>query len=134
MAAATAASAPERAGGLLVRSASRGYWVYGYRRNHFALPLELLEVAAVLVILHVTPGNPLLPVVGLCFRSLYGGLVLAFARYALWMGALFGAHAGHGAGADGRRPLARHGHQRSRRCSASRFPPRCAPRRSSSAG
>jgi diguanylate cyclase (GGDEF)-like protein/PAS domain S-box-containing protein len=58
--------------------------------------MELVEIAAAYVILKVTPGNPLLPVVGLCFRCLYGGPVLAFTRYGLWMGALFGAHAGLG--------------------------------------
>ncbi len=70
--------------------------MYGYRRNRFALPLELFEAGAVFVILYVTPGNPLLPVVGLCFRSLYGGPIRAFARYGLWMAALFGAHSGLG--------------------------------------
>ena len=41
------------------------YWVYGYRRGRFSLALEPLEADAVFVILHVTPGNPLLPLLGL---------------------------------------------------------------------
>ena len=37
------------------------YWVHGYRRSRFSLALEPLEAGAVFVILHVTPGDPLLP-------------------------------------------------------------------------
>jgi diguanylate cyclase (GGDEF)-like protein/PAS domain S-box-containing protein len=91
-----AGSAPERAAGVLLSLALAVYWVHGYRRGHFSLPLELVEGAAVFVILHVTPGDPLLPLLGLCFRSLYGGPLRALARYSLWIGALFGAHAGMG--------------------------------------
>jgi diguanylate cyclase (GGDEF)-like protein/PAS domain S-box-containing protein len=91
-----AESAPERAVGVLLSLALAVYWVRGHRRGRFSLPLELVEAAAVFVILHVTPGDPLLPLLGLCFRSLYGGPVRALARYAMWMGALFGAHAGMG--------------------------------------
>ena len=96
MAAANAATPAERTAGVMLSLALAAYWIRGYRHNRFSLPLEVLEVAAVFAILHVTPGNPLLPVVGLIFRSLYGGPVRAFARYGLWMGALFGAHAGLG--------------------------------------
>jgi diguanylate cyclase (GGDEF)-like protein/PAS domain S-box-containing protein len=87
----------ERVVGVVCALGLGAYWIYGYRRGRFSLPLELAEIGAAYVILHVTPGNPLLPVVGLCFRSLYGGPVMAFARYGAWMGALFTAHSGLGA-------------------------------------
>ena len=62
----------------------------------FSLALEPLEAAAVFLILHVTPGDPLIPVLGIAFRSLYGGPLLAFGRYLLYMVALFAGHAGRG--------------------------------------
>ena len=34
----------------------------------------------------------MLPLLGIVFRSAYGGFVLALSRYALWMALLFGAH------------------------------------------
>jgi diguanylate cyclase (GGDEF)-like protein/PAS domain S-box-containing protein len=87
----------ERAAGVIASLGLGAYWVYGYRRGRFALSLELVEILAVFVILYVTPGNPLIPVLGLAFRCLYGGPILASARYGMWMGALFLAHSGLGA-------------------------------------
>ena len=96
MALAEGSSVLERAAGALLAIALGVYWVAGYRRGRFALALEPFEAAAVFVILHVTTGDQLLPLLGLSFRSLYGGPLRALLRYALWMGALFGAHAGRG--------------------------------------
>jgi diguanylate cyclase (GGDEF)-like protein/PAS domain S-box-containing protein len=72
------------------------YWVRGYQRGSFALIGEPLEAAAVFAILNGIPIDPLLPLLGLAFRSLYGGPLLALVRYVMWMGALFGAHAERG--------------------------------------
>jgi diguanylate cyclase (GGDEF)-like protein/PAS domain S-box-containing protein len=79
------------AGGLAI------YWAFGFRRGAFALAGEPLEALAVFVVLHVAPGNPFLPLLGLMFRSSYGGVGLAVARYFMWMGALLAAHASRGA-------------------------------------
>jgi diguanylate cyclase (GGDEF)-like protein/PAS domain S-box-containing protein len=73
-----------------------GYWVAGYRRGGFPIALEPVEAGVLLVGLHFAPGAPFLPLFGLCFRSMYGNLALAVARYLMWMGALFVAHAGRG--------------------------------------
>ena len=99
MAATSAETSGERAAGVVLGLALAAYWMRGYRRGRFSLALEPLEAGAVFVILQVIPGDPLLPLLGLCFRSLYGGPLLALARYLLWMGALFGAHADRGPGA-----------------------------------
>lgn len=83
-------------GGIVVSVALGVYWIYGYRRGRFSLVLELFEVYAVFLVLHVAPGDPFLPLLGILFRSLYGGFPRAMARWALWMAALLGAHAGRG--------------------------------------
>src|SRR3954469_3235053 len=49
------------------------HWTAGYRRGRFPLAGEVLEAAALYVVLRFTPGSPLLPLLGLMFRSLYGG-------------------------------------------------------------
>jgi diguanylate cyclase (GGDEF)-like protein/PAS domain S-box-containing protein len=85
-----------RLGAALLMLALAAYWVAGYRRGGFAPALEPLEAAALFAGLHFASGTALLPVVGLCFRSLYGDPVGAGIRYLLWMGALLGAHAGRG--------------------------------------
>src|SRR6185312_12422235 len=72
------------------------YWLRGYRRGEFSGGLEARQARSALLGLHVIPGNPLLPLLGIAFRGLYGGPLLAFARYGLWMLALFVAHAGWG--------------------------------------
>jgi diguanylate cyclase (GGDEF)-like protein/PAS domain S-box-containing protein len=73
-----------------------GYWVWGHRRERFAAAAEPLEALAVLAILHFTPGEPFLPLFGLVFRSLYGGIALALVRWGMWSAALVAAHAGRG--------------------------------------
>jgi diguanylate cyclase (GGDEF)-like protein/PAS domain S-box-containing protein len=72
------------------------YWAIGHRRGRFPSSLELPEAAAVLLVLWVAPGNPLLPLGGLLFRSLYGSSPLSLLRYGLWVAALLGAHASRG--------------------------------------
>jgi len=83
-------------GGSLAAIALSAYWVAGYRRGRFSLALEPVEVAALFLVLHADPGNPVLPLFGLLFRSLYGGFPLAVARYAIWIAALLGAHDSRG--------------------------------------
>ncbi len=73
------------------------YWVVGYCRGRFSLALEPLEALVVYAVMAVAGGNPFLPLLGLMFRSVYGGPLRAFARWALWMGAVFAAHEGRGA-------------------------------------
>jgi diguanylate cyclase (GGDEF)-like protein/PAS domain S-box-containing protein len=73
------------------------YWALGLHRGGFALAGEPLEALAVFLVLRVAPGNPFLPLLGLMFRSFYGGVGLAVARYFIWMGALITAHASRGA-------------------------------------
>jgi diguanylate cyclase (GGDEF)-like protein/PAS domain S-box-containing protein len=85
-----------RLGGSLAATALAVYWAGGYRRGEFTVALEPLEAAAVFVVLRAAPGNPFLPLFGLLFRSLYGGMPLALARYGLWVGALLGAHEARG--------------------------------------
>jgi diguanylate cyclase (GGDEF)-like protein/PAS domain S-box-containing protein len=85
-----------RAGATVLALALGAYWIVGYRRRRFSLALEPLEAAALFVVLEVAPGEPFLPLLGLIFRSLYGGPVRAFARYALWMALLLGAHSERG--------------------------------------
>ena len=72
------------------------WWTLGYRRGSFPLVAEPAEVLCLLFLLRVTPGNPLLPLLGLVFRSLYGSSRLAWARYVAWMAALLLAHADRG--------------------------------------
>jgi diguanylate cyclase (GGDEF)-like protein/PAS domain S-box-containing protein len=86
-------SGVERVAGLAAAVALGGYWVVGYRRRRFALALEPLEAVAVFLVLQAASGDPLLPLLGILFRSSYGGLSLAVVRYAVWMGLLLGAHA-----------------------------------------
>lgn len=83
-------------GGSLAATALPVYWIVGYRRGDFSLALEPLEAAAVFVVLRADPGNPVLPLFGLLFRSLYGGFPLAVARYGMWIAALLGAHNSRG--------------------------------------
>ncbi len=90
------AGAPAKLAGVVLSLALGGYWIFGYKRRRFALALEPFEAYAVFLILHVAPGDPFLPLLGILFRSLYGGFPLAVARYVLWMAALLGAHAGRG--------------------------------------
>ena len=85
-----------RLGGSLAAAALAVYWASGYRRGEFSIALELLEAAGLFVVLRASPGNPLLPLFGLLFRSLYGGMPLALARLGLWVAALFGAHDSRG--------------------------------------
>jgi diguanylate cyclase (GGDEF)-like protein/PAS domain S-box-containing protein len=85
-----------RLGGSLAAAALTTCWVVGYRRGAFPVALEPLEAAAIFLVLRAAPGNPILPLFGLLFRSLYGGFPLAVARYGMWMGALLGAHDGRG--------------------------------------
>jgi diguanylate cyclase (GGDEF)-like protein/PAS domain S-box-containing protein len=96
LAAFQADSVVDRLAGAVLALGLAFYWLRGYRLGRFSLALEPVEALAGLVILHVIPGNPLLPVLGLAFRGLYGGPILALARYGLWMAALFVAHAGWG--------------------------------------
>jgi diguanylate cyclase (GGDEF)-like protein/PAS domain S-box-containing protein len=85
-----------KVGGALIAAGLAVYWIVGYRRGSFSLALEPVEAYAVFIVLHVAPDDPLLPLLGLLFRSLYGGFGRALGRYVLWMAALFGAHAGLG--------------------------------------
>ena len=85
-----------RIGGSVSAAALPTYWFFGYRRGGFPLALEPAEVAALLLVLHADPGNPILPLFGLLFRSLYGGLARAIVRYGFWMAALLEAHASRG--------------------------------------
>jgi len=89
----SASSALERVAGAVLSLGLGAYWAHGWRRGRFPLYAEPFEALAVYGIMAVTPGNPILPLLGLCFRSLYGGPILAFSRYGLWMAALFVAHA-----------------------------------------
>jgi diguanylate cyclase (GGDEF)-like protein len=88
--------APVRFGGTLLSLGLAAYWVRGYRRGRFSLVLEPLEAYAIFLVLYVAPGEPFLPLLGLIYRSLYGGVFRAFGRYALWMAALLGAHLDRG--------------------------------------
>jgi diguanylate cyclase (GGDEF)-like protein/PAS domain S-box-containing protein len=85
-----------RLGGLVAAIALPAYWIRGFRRGEFSLALEPLEAAAVFLVLRADPGNPVLPLFGLLFRSLYGGFPLAVARYGVWIAALLGAHGSRG--------------------------------------
>jgi diguanylate cyclase (GGDEF)-like protein/PAS domain S-box-containing protein len=82
--------------GSAAASALAVYWVSGYRRDEFSVALEPLEAVALLLVLRAAPGNPFLPLVGLLFRSLYGSMPLALARYVLWGAALLVAHESRG--------------------------------------
>ena len=68
----------------------------GYCRGRFSLALEPLEALVVYAVMAVAGGNPFLPLLGLMFRSVYGGPLRAFARWGLWMAAVFAAHDGRG--------------------------------------
>src|SRR5699024_7537516 len=92
----TSHTIPEKFTGVLLSLALGAYWIRGYKRGSFSLALEPLEAGAIFLILHVTPGNPLLPVLGIAFRSLYGGPALALARYVAYTAAIFAAHLGWG--------------------------------------
>jgi diguanylate cyclase (GGDEF)-like protein/PAS domain S-box-containing protein len=96
MAAFNAHTLPEKFTGVLLSLSLAGYWIRGYRRARFSLALEPFEAAAVFLILHVTPGDPLIPVLGIAFRSLYGNPLLAFGRYLLYVAALLVGHSGRG--------------------------------------
>ncbi|QEC46449.1 EAL domain-containing protein [Baekduia soli] len=72
-------------------------WLSGARRGAFRRAADLVEVPALLVLMHIAPGSPFVPLFGLAFRSLYGGPRGAMARYALWVAALLLAHATRGA-------------------------------------
>jgi diguanylate cyclase (GGDEF)-like protein/PAS domain S-box-containing protein len=85
-----------RLGGLLAATALPAYWTVGYRRGNFSVALEPLEIAALFLVLRADPGNPVLPLFGLLFRSLYGGFALAVARYGVWIAALLVAHESRG--------------------------------------
>jgi diguanylate cyclase (GGDEF)-like protein/PAS domain S-box-containing protein len=78
--------------GTLAAIALPAYWIVGYRRGKFSMALEPLEIAALFLVLRADPGNPVLPLFGLLFRSLYGGFALAVARYGLWISVLLVAH------------------------------------------
>jgi diguanylate cyclase (GGDEF)-like protein/PAS domain S-box-containing protein len=95
-----------RLGGSLAAIALSAYWVAGYRRGRFLPALEPLEVAALFLVLRADPGNPVLPLFGLLFRSLYGGFPLAVARYGMWIAALLIAHDSRG-GAEFHADIAR---------------------------
>ena len=73
------------------------YWIIGSRRGRFPVALEPLEALAIFVVFTVAPGDPFLPLLGLMFRSVYGGPLRAFARWGLWMTAMLVAHDGRGA-------------------------------------
>ena len=68
----------------------------GYCRGRFSLALEPFEALVVYGVMAVAGGNPFLPLLGLMFRSVYGGPLRAFARWGLWMAAVFAAHDGRG--------------------------------------
>jgi diguanylate cyclase (GGDEF)-like protein/PAS domain S-box-containing protein len=85
-----------RLAGSLAAVALPAYWIVGYRRRAFSLALEPLEALALFLVLRAAPGNPVLPLFGLLFRSLYGGFPLAVARYGMWIAALLGAHDARG--------------------------------------
>jgi diguanylate cyclase (GGDEF)-like protein/PAS domain S-box-containing protein len=88
------APAPQRLAAGLLALGLIVYWTAGYRRGSFPLAGEALEAGALYLILRYTPGSPALPLLGLMFRSLYGGPKMAAIRYLLWIGALFAAHVG----------------------------------------
>jgi diguanylate cyclase (GGDEF)-like protein/PAS domain S-box-containing protein len=85
-----------RIAGSLAAVTLPAYWIVGYRRGEFSLALEPLEAVAVFLILRAAPGNPVLPLFGLLFRSLYGGFLLAIGRYGMWIAALLLAHDARG--------------------------------------
>src|SRR5689334_22622477 len=89
-------SVPARIGAAGLALSLAVYWCWGYHRGRFSIALEPVEAYAVFLVLHVAPGDPFIPLLGLIFRSLYGGPVRAFARWALWMIALLAAHSGRG--------------------------------------
>jgi PAS domain S-box-containing protein len=88
-----------RVAAALVACALSAYWIHGFRRRSFSLAGEPLEAAAVFVLLAATPGDPFLPLFGIIFRGLYGGVPLAVARSAMWITALLAAHVPRGADA-----------------------------------
>jgi diguanylate cyclase (GGDEF)-like protein/PAS domain S-box-containing protein len=85
-----------RCGVALAALALGAYWVVGYCRGRFSLALEPVEALIVFAVMATAGGNPFLPLLGLMFRSVYGGPLRAFARWGLWMAAVFAAHDGRG--------------------------------------
>src|SRR5689334_16061028 len=98
--AAAALTAHEATGRRLVAGALAlalcAHWVAGHRRGRFPLAGEPLEALALLLILRFTPGAPIVPLLGMMFRSLYGGPLRVALLFALWAGAFFAARIGHG--------------------------------------
>jgi diguanylate cyclase (GGDEF)-like protein/PAS domain S-box-containing protein len=88
LAAATAVSA-HAPGAALLALGLGAYWIAGFRRGSFPLAGELFEAAAIYGVLASTPGSPILPLLGILFRSLYGGPRAGALRYVLWGSALF---------------------------------------------
>jgi diguanylate cyclase (GGDEF)-like protein/PAS domain S-box-containing protein len=85
-----------RAAASLVALGLAAHWVAGYRRGAMPLAAEPFEALAIFLLLRIAPGNPLLPLLGLVFHSLYGRTGRAWARYLVWMLALLAAHASRG--------------------------------------
>ena len=71
------------------------YWLWGLRRRRFPLGGEALEAAALLFVLSIVSGHPLLPLCGLLFRSLYPSSRLAVLRGVVWAGVLLLAETFH---------------------------------------
>ncbi len=84
-------SLPMRLDGVLAAVGLAIYWIVGFRRGGFPLAGEALEAVAIYLVLRAAPGHPFLPMCGLLFRCLYGGLLLSLARWAGWCAALIGA-------------------------------------------
>jgi diguanylate cyclase (GGDEF)-like protein/PAS domain S-box-containing protein len=89
---------PTRIAGALAAIALSVYWIKGFRRQTFPLAGEPFEAALAFLVLHAAPGNPFLPLCAILYRSTYfeGGVARTVGRYALWMLALFAAHATRG--------------------------------------
>jgi len=85
-----------RAGAIVLALGLGGYWIWGSRRTDFPRAAEPAETLTVFLLLSVASGNPLLPLCGLAFHSLYGSSARSWARYGLWMAALLAAHASRG--------------------------------------
>jgi len=77
------------------------HWVRGYRRRRFARYADVPEAAALGAILTLFPGDPLLPLFGMLFRSLYGGPREAAFRALAYSGAVYLSAAGNAGRAVG---------------------------------